>query len=108
MLSQFDVQYDLAFLLMDLTFGDRADAANRVLGAYLDEAARSFPDSLWEGLALLPMMQAVRAAVRAHVSASQGEDELARRDLRAGLAHFQPPAPRLMAIRGASGTRQDT
>ncbi|HZZ35318.1 MAG TPA: AAA family ATPase [Caulobacteraceae bacterium] len=108
LLSEIDIQYDLAFLLMDLGFRSRADAANRVLGAYLDEAARHFPDSLWEGLALLPLMQAVRAGVRAHVSASQDEDDLARRYVQAGLAHFAPPPPVLMAIGGVSGTGKTT
>jgi aminoglycoside phosphotransferase family enzyme len=43
LLSDLDVQYDLAFLLMDLDFRGRRDAGVRALSAYLDEAARSFP-----------------------------------------------------------------
>src|SRR6185437_16704074 len=49
LLSDLDVQYDLAFLLMDLDFRGRRDAGVRVLSAYLDEAARSFGPRLWEG-----------------------------------------------------------
>src|SRR6266481_3674070 len=64
LLCDLDVQYDLAFLLMDLDFRGRRDAAVRVLSAYLDEAARHFPAQIWEGLAALPLMLSVRAGVR--------------------------------------------
>ena len=83
LLSDLDVQYDLAFLLMDLDFRDRRDAAVRVHSAYLDQAARSFPDGLWEGLAALPLMLSVRAGVRAHVSTHSGDIETARAYLEA-------------------------
>ena len=77
-LSDIDIQYDIAFLLMDLLFrGNRAGAV-RVLSGYLDEAARSFGPAVFEGLAALPLMLSVRAAVRAHVSAQMGQAELAR------------------------------
>ncbi len=69
-LSEIDPLYDLAFLLMDLVFRGRREAANRVLNAYLDEAARTFPSSLWSGLAALPLMLSARATVRAHVNAA--------------------------------------
>ena len=81
-LSDIDIQYDLAFLLMDLDFRRRRDAAGRVLNAYLDEAARSFGEGLWTGLAALPLMLSVRAAVRTHVWAYTGDDEAARRNAR--------------------------
>jgi aminoglycoside phosphotransferase family enzyme len=45
-LSEIDVQYDVAFTVMDLAFRGRAEAANRLLNAWLDEAARGFPGSL--------------------------------------------------------------
>ena len=48
LLSDIDVQYDLAFLLMDLEFRGRRAAAARVLSAWLDEAARSFPEAIWQ------------------------------------------------------------
>jgi aminoglycoside phosphotransferase family enzyme/predicted kinase len=102
-LSDIDVLYDLAFLLMDLGFRGRQDAAVRVLSGWLDQAARSFPDGLWEGTAALPLFQAVRAAVRAHVSAHSGDLDLARRYVAAGRAHLRPPPPRLVAVGGLSG-----
>ncbi len=104
LLSDIDVQYDLAFLIMDLEFRGRRDAAARVLSAYLDEAARSFTDGLWEGLAALPLMLAVRAGVRAHVTAHSGDMETARDYVAAGLGHLDPPPPRLVAAGGLSGS----
>ncbi|MGH1557488.1 AAA family ATPase [Caulobacter segnis] len=61
-----DVQYDLAFLLMDLDFRRRRDAAGRVLNAYLDEGppARS-ATGCGLGLAALPL-DALRPRRRAH------------------------------------------
>jgi aminoglycoside phosphotransferase family enzyme/predicted kinase len=103
LLSDLDVQYDLAFLLMDLDFRGRKDAAVRVLSAYLDEAARSFPEAIWEGLAALPLMLSARAAVRAHVCAHSGDDALARAYVDAGIAHLSPAPPRLLAVGGLSG-----
>lgn len=102
-LSEIDVLYDLAFLLMDLGFRRRRDGAVRVLSAYLDEAARTFPAALWEGLAALPLMMSVRAGVRAHVSAYSGDDTAAVAYLDAALDHLEPPPPRLAAVGGLSG-----
>jgi aminoglycoside phosphotransferase family enzyme/predicted kinase len=103
-LSDIDVFYDLAFLLMDLDFRGRREPAVRVLSGYLDEAARRFPPTLWEGLAALPLMLSVRAAVRAHVSAHSEDAALGRRYLAAALAHLSPPAPVLVAVGGRSGS----
>jgi aminoglycoside phosphotransferase family enzyme/predicted kinase len=108
LLSDLDVQYDLAFLLMDLDFRGRRDAAVRVLSAYLDEAARSLPDTLWEGLAALPLMLSVRAGVRAHVSAHSGDLALSRAYVEAAIAHLSPPPPVLAAVGGFSGTGKTT
>lgn len=107
-LIDIDVQYDLAFILMDLAFRGRRDAAVRVLSAYLDEAARSFPPSLWAGLEALPLMLSVRAAVRTHVQAHQGDLEGARAYLRAALEHLSPAPPVLAAVGGLSGTGKST
>ncbi|MDP1617259.1 bifunctional aminoglycoside phosphotransferase/ATP-binding protein [Phenylobacterium sp.] len=107
-LSDVDVQYDIAFLLMDLDFRRRRDAAVRVLSAYLDEAARSFGPELWDGLAALPLMLAVRAAVRAHVWAHSGDDSAASAYLDTALAHLSPPPPSLAAVGGLSGTGKST
>jgi aminoglycoside phosphotransferase family enzyme/predicted kinase len=103
-LSDIDVFYDLAFLLMDLDFRGRRAVAVRVLSGYLDEAARSFAPALWESVAALPLMLSVRAAVRAHVSAHSGEAELGRRYLAAAQAHLAPARPVLAAVGGLSGS----
>jgi aminoglycoside phosphotransferase family enzyme/predicted kinase len=103
-ISDIDVLYDLAFLLMDLDFRGRRDAAVRVQSAYLDEAGRSFTADLWDGLAALPLMMSVRAAVRCHVSAHGGDFDAARAYLEAALAHLSPAPPRLLAVGGRSGS----
>jgi hypothetical protein len=108
LLSDLDVQFDLAFLLMDLDFRGRRDAAVRVLSAYLDEAARHFPPQLWEGLAALPLMLSIRAAVRTHVTAHGGEADTARAYLEAAIGHLSPPPPVLAAVGGFSGTGKTT
>ncbi|RAK57909.1 AAA family ATPase [Phenylobacterium deserti] len=104
LLSDVDVLSDLGFILMDLEFRGRRDTAVRVLSGYLDQAARSFPETLWGGLAILPLMLSVRAAVRAHVSAHSGDDALSRRYIQAGIAHLQAPPPVLAAVGGFSGS----
>ena len=103
-LSDLDVQYDLAFLLMDLDFRGRRDAAVRALSAYLDEAARVWPETLWEGLAALPLMLAVRAGVRAHVSAHSGDPVTAKAYVEAAISHLAPFAPVLAVVGGLSGS----
>ncbi len=108
LLSDIDVLYDVAFLVMDLWFRDRREAANRVLNAYLDEAARCFAASLWDGLAALPLMLSARASVRAHVTANQGEPDSARAYLAAARQHLEPPSPQLIAVGGLSGTGKTT
>lgn len=104
LLSDADIQYDLAFLLMDLRFRGNQSGAVRVLSGYLDQAARDFGDAVFEGLASLPLMLAVRAGVRAHVSAQMNQIDLAKAYVQAGLDHLKPRAPRLLAIGGLSGS----
>lgn len=104
LLSDLDVQYDLAFLLMDLDFRGRRDAGVRALSGYMDEAARSFPAEIWDGLASLPLMLAVRAAVRAHVSVHSGEPAAGRYYVEAAIEHLSPPSPVLAAVGGLSGS----
>jgi len=104
LLSDLDVQYDLAFLLMDLDFRDRRDAAVRALSGYMDEAARTFPPEIWQGLASLPLMLSVRAGVRAHVSAHSSDPAAARAYVEAAIAHLSPPPPVLAAVGGLSGS----
>jgi uncharacterized protein len=108
LLSEIDVQYDVAFTVMDLAFRGRAEAANQLLNAWLDEAARCFPATLWDGLAALPLMLSARATVRAHVTANQGELGDARAYLAAAARHLTPPPPTLTAIGGLSGTGKTT
>ena len=72
-LATIDVLYDLAFLIMDLWHRGLKSSANIVLNRYLDERDET------DGLPVLPFFMAVRALVRAHVTATQSEQ------LQAGL-----------------------
>ncbi len=107
-LSEIDVLYDLAFLVMDLGFRGQPEGANRVLNGWLDEAARGLGKGLWAGLACLGLFQSVRAGVRAHVSAHSGDLPLANRYLAAAQAHLVTPAPKLIAVGGLSGSGKST
>jgi hypothetical protein len=108
LLSEIDVLYDAAFTMMDLWFRGRAEAANRLLNGYLDEAARTLPADLRNGLAALPVMLAARAGVRTHVTANQGELDAARAYLTAAAGHLTPAPPTLTAVGGLSGTGKTT
>ncbi len=107
-LGEMDVLYDLGFLLMDLDFRRRTDAANRVLNAWLDEAARDLPPDHWQGLSLLPLILSVRAGIRTHVNAFAGDLTAAAAYLAAARAHLTERAPALVAIGGMSGTGKST
>ena len=107
-LREIDVLYDIAFLLMDLSFCGAPEAANRVMNGWLDESARGFPDALWEGLAALPLFQAVRATVRAHVNALEGKVGEASRYLTAAEHYLAPQPPVLLAVGGLSGSGKST
>lgn len=63
-----DVLYDLAFVLMDLWHRDRFELANLLLNRYLDVADET------DGIGLLPFLMALRAVIRAHVTAAQATD----------------------------------
>lgn len=112
-LSSIDVLYDLAFLLMDLQGRDLGRLGNLVLNRYLDVREEA------DGLAALPLFLSVRAAIRAQVAAAAGckshEPASARqsmaeavRYLALALAFLDPPAARLVAIGGLSGTGKST
>ena len=73
-IATIDVLYDLAFLLMDLWHRGFPELANLVMNRYLDEADDE------DGFILLPFFMAVRAAVRAHVTATQVEEGSGRSD----------------------------
>lgn len=107
-LGEMDVLYDLGFLLMDLDFRRRTDAANRVLNAWLDEAGRFMPQHHWAGLALLPLILSVRAGIRTHVNAFAGDLPAAQAYLAAALSHLEPRPASLAAIGGLSGTGKST
>ena len=96
--SQIDVIYDLAFLLMDLDHRALGDMGTVVLNRYLDIGGDD------DGLAPLPLFLSLRAAIRAHVTAAAGEMAVARTYLDQALAYLTPPAPRLIAVGGLSGS----
>lgn len=105
-LAIIDRFYDLAFLLMDLVERDLVPAATTVLNRYLTETG---DDSDLDALALLPLLMSLRAAIRAKVTAARPNRDAAlnarARDYFA-LAQrlIAPPAPRLVAVGGLSGT----
>ena len=108
-LIEIDVLYDLAFVLMDLSFRGRDAAANRALNGWLDEAARVFPvEALFEGLALLPLVQSVRAAVRCHVSGHNGDVAAARAYLAAAQTHLERKPAQLFCVGGLAGSGKST
>jgi len=110
-IATIDVLYDLAFLLMDLWYRGFPDLANLVMNRYLDEADDE------DGFCLLPFFMAIRAEVRAHVTATQAEEPGQDRERLAAeaksyfdLAHelLQESEPRLIAIGGLSGSGKST
>lgn len=107
-LREIDVQYDLAFLLMDLSFRGSRLAANRALNGWLDVAAREMGDAAFAGLSLLPLQHSTRAAVRAHVCAREGKIAEGQAYLAAALAYLDPAPPRLVAVGGLSGSGKTT
>ncbi|MCY1664648.1 bifunctional aminoglycoside phosphotransferase/ATP-binding protein [Rhizobium sp. SL86] len=110
-LATTDVLYDLAFLLMDLWHRGFPALSNLVMNRYLDEGEDD------EGMRLLPFFVALRAAVRAHVTATQVAEADSRSealiaearsyfDLAETLLGHMPP--RLIAIGGLSGSGKTT
>jgi len=112
-LASIDVLYDLAFLLMDLEHRGLTEFANVVFNRYLDLTNED------DGLPALPLFLSLRAAIRAHVTATAMDRatqvekkrqmaceacsylELAARLLR-------PRPSRLIAIGGLSGSGKST
>ena len=112
-----DILYDLAFLLMDLGFREPADPrlhgfANRALNVYFDHVGRDDIAPTVEGLALLPLFIATRAAIRAKVTAVVADTPEKREHsasyLRFALKALAPARPRLFAVGGLSGTGKST
>ena len=110
-----DTLYDLAFLLMDLDRYNQRPAANIVLNRYL---WRSGTPLDLQGLVAMPLFLALRAAIRAMVTADRAaqEDgeargsglEKARHYLQAALGYLEVPSTQLLAIGGLSGTGKST
>jgi hypothetical protein len=106
-----DVLYDLAFLLMDLLERGLTRPASIVFNRYLAETRRA--DDL-DALAALPFFLSMRAAIRAKVSAARMElappaerppiARAARGYFALALEAIAPPAPKLVAVGGLSGT----
>lgn len=106
-----DTLYDLAFLLMDLWHRGFRSHANLVANRYLDQSDNE------DGFILLPFLMAIRAAVRAHVTATQIEEGSSKTgalvdearsyfSLASDLLGEAPP--RLVAIGGLSGSGKTT
>ena len=91
---------------MDLEHQGHAASANLVLNRYLDLTGED------EGLAAMPLLLALRGAIRAHVTASAGGDGAASEAAQAYLdqaeSALQPPPARLVAVGGLSGTGKST
>jgi aminoglycoside phosphotransferase family enzyme/predicted kinase len=104
-----DVLYDLAFLLMDLVERGLRPAANVVFNRYLTET-RHVADL--DALAALPLFLSLRAAIRAKVTAARraltaahaGTEQNARGYFALAGKLLAPPAPKLVAVGGLSGT----
>jgi aminoglycoside phosphotransferase family enzyme/predicted kinase len=111
-LATIDVLYDLAFVIMDLQHRSRGDLANILFNRYLDAA-----DEI-DGLPLLPLFMAMRAIIRAHVTARMSDDAAAdaqdalKDEARAYLALAREAtnggAPILIGIGGLSGSGKST
>ncbi len=101
-MATIDMLYDLAFLLMDLVHRARHDLANAALNAWLEESGDE------GGLAALPLLMSVRAAVRAHVEAGSGAPDRANAYLERALALLEAPPARLVAVGGLSGSGKST
>jgi aminoglycoside phosphotransferase family enzyme len=101
-----DILYDLAFLIMDLCHRGLYQDANHLLNRYL----LTCEDRLLqlEGLAALPLLMSLRAAVRAKVLAAQAlldsskasERQVALAYFGTAMALLHPAPPQLIAIGG--------
>ena len=112
-LASIDILYDLAFLLMDLEHRGLTDFSNLVLNRYLDLTDED------DGLPAMPLFLSLRAAIRAHVTATaidraahaERKPEMAaeaRRYLDLAVRLLRPRPCRLVAIGGLSGSGKST
>jgi len=122
--ARIDILYDLAFLLMDLSFRAKENPSlhgfsNVALNAYLQAS----PISEWlphvRGLAAMPLFMSCRAGVRSHVNARTWENLETQEEKQivslhatsyARYAHelLQATPPILYAVGGLSGTGKST
>ncbi len=102
-LAEIDTLYDFAFLLMDLLHHGCSELANRALNRYLEASGD------YDGLPLLPLYVALRAAIRCHIAAMTpaGGDE-ACRYLALAQTALRSEGARLVAVGGYSGTGKST
>jgi uncharacterized protein len=108
-IASVDVLYDLAFPIMDFIRYDGHAAANALLNRYLEMTSAENLDAL----AALPLFMSLRAAIRANVLLARlGPACHDRADvMQSARAYFKlaqlairPPAPKLVAVGGLSGT----
>ncbi|MCP5080973.1 MAG: AAA family ATPase [Alphaproteobacteria bacterium] len=113
-LATTDLLYEVAFLVMDLWHQGLRTEANLLLNRYLYETATL--DQL-EGLQALPLFMALRAAIRAMVTAQRATQLTETTSacspdigkyLRDAIDFLAPPPPRLVAVGGLSGTGKST
>ncbi len=112
-IATIDILYDLAFVLMDLWRRGFHAHSNLLFNRYL---WRSSEDEI-EGLAALPLFLALRAAIRARVTAALRRLDPVERETRAGGARqffaaagdfLAPHAPWLVGVGGLSGSGKST
>lgn len=107
--SHIDVLYDLAFLLMDVKYRVGKRRAAVLMNRYLDHSGDV------TAIPVIPLLMSIRAAIRAHVSASaarQHADPRKAEDLREHALRYltlasdclRPVTPRLIAVGGLSGS----
>lgn len=108
-----DTLYDFAFLIMDLEHRGMRALANVAFNRYLDAAGD------YGGLAAWRLMLACRAGVRAQTGCAaarvQPDESRRAREIAAAQSYLDaaqsmlaPPAPRLIAVAGLSGTGKST
>jgi hypothetical protein len=110
-----DILYDFAFVLMDLWQRDLHAQANRLFNLYLWRDCNI--NAALDGLAALPLFLAMRAAIRARVTAALSRLEPegrakriaeARRLFAAAQEFLTSRPPRLIALGGLSGSGKST
>ncbi len=109
-----DVLYDLAFLIMDMLHLDMRGAANRVFNRYV---RAGWELAAPEGFSVMPLFLALRAGIRAMVSAqtalrdpdhTAASNAEARRYLDQAVAFLNRQDAVLVAVGGLSGTGKST